>query len=96
MDPGSGVYNILCPAAGAGSQDILIEKLDSAGNFVWAKQISGTMDKDPWSLAIDTFSNVYIAGQFEGIADFDPGPSTANLISAGSYDIFIAKYQTEG
>nr|HRO43668.1 hypothetical protein [Flavipsychrobacter sp.] len=96
VDPGPIVYNIVSPAAGSGSQDILIEKMDSAGNFIWAKQVSGLADKDPWSLAVDNFSNVFVTGQFQSTADFDPGPAIANLTSAGGYDIFIAKYDAAG
>ena len=94
VDPGTGVYNILCPPATG--NDILIEKLDSAGNFVWAKQISGPDDKDPWALTLDTLSNVYISGHFKSTVDFDPGLGVANLSSTALYDAFIAKYDSSG
>ena len=38
FDPGAGTLN-LTPA---GQYDIFISKLDSSGNFVWAKRIGGT------------------------------------------------------
>ncbi|HYD20127.1 MAG TPA: SBBP repeat-containing protein [Flavipsychrobacter sp.] len=95
VDPGPGIYTIICPTTGLGS-DILLEKLDSAGNFVWAKQISGTNDKDAYGLAVDSLSNVYITGQLSGTADFDPGPGTSNLTSTAGCDAFIAKYDSAG
>ncbi|HYD21316.1 MAG TPA: SBBP repeat-containing protein [Flavipsychrobacter sp.] len=94
VDPGPNVYNILCPANTG--NDILIEKLDSAGNFMWAKQISGNNDKDPHGLAVDTLSNVYVTGQFRATADFDPDAGISNLTSTASYDAFIAKYDSAG
>jgi hypothetical protein len=94
VDPGPAVYNIICPTSGG--NDVLIEKLDSAGNFVWAKQISGDNDKDPLDLALDTLSNIYITGQYRGTADFDPGTGVANLSSPSNYDAFIAKYDSAG
>ena len=39
--PGTGVFNL----TSAGSFDIFVSKLDSAGNFVWARQLGG-MDLD--------------------------------------------------
>jgi hypothetical protein len=92
VDPGPGVYNILCST----DADVLIEKLDSAGNFVWAKRVSGPDTQSPWNLTLDTLSNVYISGHFKATADFDPGAGVANLTSASGYDAFIAKYDSAG
>jgi hypothetical protein len=35
FNPGSGIYNL----TSIGDHDIFVSKLDSAGNFIWAKQI---------------------------------------------------------
>lgn len=94
VDPGPAVYNIICPTTSG--PDGLIEKLDSAGNFIWAKQISGNNGIAPLALALDTLSNVYITGQFRGTADFDPGVGTADLTATNNYDAFIAKYDSAG
>jgi len=37
-----------------------------------------------------------MTGTFLAKADFDPGPRTSNLTSAGSQDIFVAKYSAQG
>ncbi len=54
-------------------------KLDSSGNFVWAKAIGNSGLFFTESIALDTQSNVYTTGDFTGTADFDPGPDTFNL-----------------
>lgn len=40
--------------------------------------------------------NVYVTGVFQGTVDFDTGPSTYNLTSAGDKDVFVAKYSATG
>src|SRR5207253_5519696 len=39
FDPGPGVFTL----NSAGSDDVFISKWDGFGNFVWAKQMGGTM-----------------------------------------------------
>jgi len=92
FDPGIGVFNL----TSTGSLDIFVSKLDSSGNFVWAKQMGGAFDDEGWSLALSTSGNVYVSGNFNGTADFDPGIGTYNLTSAGQDDIFISKLDGSG
>ena len=92
FDPGSGVYNLISN----GESDVFICKLDSAGNFVWAKSIGGTSWDSSRSITTDEYGNVYISGTFMGTVDFNPGSSTYNLISNGTDDIFISKLDSAG
>ena len=48
------------------------------------------------AVAVDQAANVYVTGYFQGTVDFDPGPGTVNLTSAGGTDIFVAKYTKNG
>ena len=48
------------------------------------------------SIQTDAAGNVYLTGQFRYSADFDPSGNLAKLISAGDYDMFIAKYDALG
>ncbi|MES2132522.1 MAG: T9SS type A sorting domain-containing protein [Bacteroidota bacterium] len=68
-------------------------------NMIWAENLyypttNGT--SRPNDLVIDNAGNYYITGSFSGILDMDPGPGTHTVTSLGTYDIFIAKYTTNG
>jgi phage-related tail fiber protein len=93
FDPGAGTQNLTSSAT---SPDIFLAKYDASGNYVWAKNMGGTSTDIGYALAIDASGNSYISGYFNGTADFDPGAGTQNLTSAGSSDIFLAKYDAAG
>lgn len=70
--------------------------LMEAQDFIWAKQIGGTTLESGNSIATDSSGNVYTTGWFNGTTDFDPGTGTFPLTSAGTSDIYIAKYDSLG
>ncbi len=92
FDPGPGTANLTSSLF----NDIFIQKLDSNGNFVWAKKMGGAGDDIGMSVKTDNNSNVYTTGYFESTVDFDPGVGTTNLTSAGGTDIFIQKLDSNG
>ena len=42
-------------------------------------------------VTVDAAGNVYTVGDFSLTVDFDPGPETFNLTSAGNGDVFVSK-----
>ncbi|MEP6728395.1 MAG: SBBP repeat-containing protein [Bacteroidota bacterium] len=94
FDPGSGVYNLT--SFSACCYDIFVSKLDASGNFLWAKQLGGTAVDYPRAITVDATGNVYVTGDFEGTADFDPGAPVYSFTSVGGADIFIVKLNTAG
>src|SRR5258706_3225361 len=92
FDPSAGIFNL----TNVGGDDIFVSKLDSNGNFVWAKSMGGTSAEAGRGIGLDTNGNVYTTGFFQVISDFDPGVGTFNLTPAGSLDIFISKLDSNG
>jgi hypothetical protein len=88
FDPNAGVSNLTA----VGNSDLFISKLDSAGNFVWAKSMGGS----PNSIGISTHGDIYITGTFQGTADMDPGAAIFNLTAQSGNDVFICKLDTSG
>nr|WP_236649890.1 SdrD B-like domain-containing protein [Rhodopirellula sp. SM50] len=92
FDPGSGTSNL----TSAGRDDVFVSKLDAAGNFVWAWAFGGSINDRGYGLAVAGDGSVFTTGSFSGTADFDPGPGTSNLTSAGSSDVFVSKLDASG
>jgi uncharacterized repeat protein (TIGR01451 family) len=93
FDAGPGSFNL---TSMGGIFDVFVSKLNSAGAFVWAKQLGGTGIDYGESIAVDAAGNVYTTGLFGSTADFDPGPGSFNLTSVGSSDAFISKLDSTG
>ncbi len=89
---GIGVNNLSSNGQEAG----FILKLDSNGNFVWAKKIGATFGSIARSIKIDKNQNILISGSFEGTGDFNLGLGVYNLTSSGNKDNFILKLNNNG
>lgn len=95
MDPGVGIFNLIGNQAG---QNVFIQKLDSNGNFVWAKQIGGTQSIiKSRCIDVDNNNNIIIAGTYNLSVDFNPSiASTFNVTASGSRDVFVLKLNSSG
>jgi hypothetical protein len=92
FDPGAGVVNL----TSTGSNDVYVSKFNAGGNFIWAKQLSGSGDDRGTSVVVDGSGNVYTTGYFETTVDFDPGAGVFKLTSAGYEDMFVTKLDAAG
>lgn len=81
----------------AGSTDGFIVKYDPHGNVVWARRMGGTGVDEIRGITI-TGNDLYVVGYFNDAANFNnPSSFGSNVLnSAGSSDIFLAKYTTGG
>ena len=80
--------------AGSYSGDVFVAKLLDAGtsaSFAWAQRAGGSGADVAASLAVDGQA-VYVAGSFEGQADF----GATRLTSLGSTDAFVARLTDAG
>ncbi len=89
FDPDTGIYNLTYG-------NIFVSKLDINGNFVWARQMGGSNGGSGYSIALDSFGNIYSTGYFTSGGDFDPGQGVYNLIGMGGNDVYISKLDNNG
>jgi hypothetical protein len=87
FDPGSMVDN----HTSNGQYDISLSQFDSSGDFNWAKTWGGSGD-DISGVTVDGSGNVYAAGGFVGLVDFDPGSGVDNHTAIGGSDAFFSKF----
>ena len=90
FDPGPGVFNMICNSQ---LPYWYICKLNSNGDFLWAKNI--TTCTYGGSTTVDSRGFIYTIGNFGGTVDFDPGPGIYNLTTP-HLSIFISKLDPEG
>ncbi|WP_114783185.1 SBBP repeat-containing protein [Botryobacter ruber] len=89
---GTGTFgNITLTSNGA--SDIFIAKYDVTGNILWAKRAGGQGGDRGYGITLDASGNVYITGEFGGLATFD---NRYLMSTNNSYDVFIAKYDAAG
>lgn len=90
FNPGNGVNNF---TSSNNSRDIFIVKLDSIGEYMWARQFGSTLDDEGWSIAVDTNNNILSTGKFRGTVNFGLG---FNISAANDRDIYISKLDVNG
>lgn len=92
FDPSIGINNIN-PA----NDQIFFAKYTSAGAFVWAFDIGATSSNgsadNGYGVHATQSGDLYVTGDFNGTADFDPSANSATLTSSGG-DAFVAVYGT--
>ncbi len=71
---------------------LFIAKIDTYGNWLWAKQSGYSGDDKGYCIAIDSMHNSYVAGSFTGDMSF----SETTLESTGDSSIFVTKLSTNG
>jgi len=94
FDPGPGTFTL--SGFGAGSNGTFLLKLDASGNFVWAKQFGDFGADVGYDLRVDNTGNIWCAGYFSNIPDFDPGSGTYTLSSSGQSDQFLLNISNAG
>lgn len=79
------------PLISAGGVDIFVAEFDAAGNHLWSRRFGDADNQYSTSVAADGLSNIVLTGELNGTANFGGGP----LTSAGSGDIFVARFMEE-
>jgi len=92
FDPGPGQTTLISN----GEADAFLCKFNAYGFLMWATSWGGSSYDEPENVAIDDMGNVYVIGDFADTVDFDPGPGIENHTSAGHYDVFLSKFDSDG
>ena len=92
MDPNFSTVNI----NKQGIYDFFIAKYNSSGQYIWAGGIGGSGSSVFARAIVADATGVYVTGSFSVTADFNPAATVSNLVSGGSTDAFIARYNTAG
>jgi len=88
FDPGVGVSELTV------TNDMFILTLNLAGDFVQVRELSGPSTFRSTAIDSDDVGNIYITGNFNGNADFDPDPGSVHIVIATN-DIFILKLDNQ-
>jgi hypothetical protein len=103
FDPGSGVQNLIQKTG-----NFFVTKLDSNGNYIWAKQLGGDLggygeNATPGNILTDDSASILTFGSFVLGGDFDPGPSIYSMYSKNlnngfdkGADLFLSKLSSKG
>jgi len=82
-----------------GDFDVFLFKLDTDGNWVWARSVGSNKGDRGDGIAIDYCDNVYITGEYTNPMIF-PGANASNgsdtLSHSKKRDVFVAKITTNG
>lgn len=80
------------PLPGAGGHDVLVAKLTSGGQLVWAKRFGDAESQRGLDLDVDAAGDLLLAGSVSGSIDLGGG----ELTGAGGADLFVAKLSPAG
>lgn len=96
FDLGDGIHNVVA----LGFTDIYVLKLDSLGEFIWAKTLEGPGHELLGDLNVQNDSTINICGtyvDFDGFrVDFDPEADEFYIVNHGWDEAFIMSINDEG
>lgn len=92
FNPGAGVNYL----ATLGGKDIFVSKLNSFGNYVWARSVGSDSEDVAYAVETNNANGSFIVGSFRGSPDVDPGAGKYKLVSAGNGDGFLLHLDENG
>jgi hypothetical protein len=80
-----------------GSYDAFLAQYNTANGLCnWAVSYGSTGSEEVKEIDTDATGDVYVIGAFQNSVDLDPGAGTNTVVSNGSNDIYLAKFNTSG
>ncbi len=90
FDPSASTAKLF--SASNATYDIFVAKYNSAGAYQWAFRTGASADDTGGDMFINAAGELVVTGFFQNTIDVDPTAATLNLVSAGSYDCYVARY----
>ncbi len=78
------------------NNDLFIIKLNTAGAVQWTKVLASLNRKQASSVTTNSYSDIYIAGDYLSSLDFDPGPGLAIGSSPTRHSAYQLKLNSQG
>lgn len=95
-DPGPGTFMLNEVPDQNNYGDSFVLKLNSNGEFIWAKAFGSVASDNVSQVAIDDQNNVYIGGYYMLTMDVDPGDGVNEITSGWNFSGFILKLDSSG
>lgn len=95
FDPSAAIQSANAPG---NSNLLFIAQYATTGALSWVKTMgsASNFNEDVYDLHLDASSNIFIAGRYNGIFDFDPSAAVTSLNSQNKYVGYLAKYNASG
>lgn len=94
-----GNYSVIVTNGfGAATSSVATVTVELVPEFPWLQRAGSTGDDQAFALAMDSQTNLYMAGHFSGTALFTNGffGTNISLVSTGLTDIFLTKHNAAG
>ncbi len=92
FDPGSEVDE----RTSNGKFDGYLSKFTPSGHLLWVRTWGGDGGEICYGVSTGGLGDIYIAGCFKTVVDFNPGAGVAERTSNGENDAFLCKYPPDG
>lgn len=94
FDPGPETHTLI--AAGTGTTDVFVVKLNHSGELDWARRFGGADHDVGYGVASNIHGHAWVVGTYSATANLDDWPSDKALTSGGNSDYFVLRFDQTG
>jgi hypothetical protein len=87
-DPSEATHNL----HSYGNSDIFVVIFSANGDWLWSTHMGSVAQERNARVLIDTDGSFYVAGEFDGRADFNEDDQGGTITNVGRVDVFLARY----
>ena len=87
-DPSEATHNL----HSYGNSDIFVVIFSANGDWLWSTHMGSVAQERNARILIDADGSFYVAGEFDGRADFNGDDKGGTITNVGRLDVFLARY----